>query len=175
MAGSAKRSGSRGSAGVLFSLVHLLLELLGLLLVDETERCETFLQFECVEKGSVLVIAPRIEDLLIPNDPAVGWRNIYQFEPVGVADQIVGQHNGALQSRVGPFRAIGIRNIELGDGNGLDFVGLLGHEALDGILVVVVEDRGHVCGGGGRSGAVAGAKARRRRMVAGRKKRRRIR
>lgn len=79
MAGSAKRSGSRGSAGVLFSLVHLLLELLGLLLVDETERCETFLQFECVEKGSVLVIAPRIEDLLIPNDPAVGWLlQIYQ-------------------------------------------------------------------------------------------------
>lgn len=107
---------------------------------------------------------------MIPDDPAVGWRDIHQFEPVCVADQVVGQHNGALQAGVGPFCAIGIRNVELGDGNGLNFVGLLRHEALDGVLVVVAEDGGHVCGGGGRSGAVAGAKARRRRMVAGRKR-----
>lgn len=75
------------------------------------------------------------------------YRNIHHLEPVGVSDQVVGQHNSALQSRVGPFRAIGICNVELGDGDGLDLVGLLGHEALDGVFVVVVEDGGHVGGG----------------------------
>jgi hypothetical protein len=71
--GSAKRCRSRGSAGILFSLVHFLFKLPSLLLVDEAERSETFLQFKGVEKGSVLVIAPRIEDFLVPNDPAVSW------------------------------------------------------------------------------------------------------
>lgn len=88
------------------------------------------------------------------------YRNIHHLEPVGVSDQIVGQDDGALQSRVGPFRAIGICNVELGDGDGLDLVGLLGHEALDSVFVVVVEDGGHVGGG------AAGERSLRRREAA---------
>lgn len=95
---SAEWCRSRGSAGVLLSLVHFLLELLGLLLVDEAEPGEALFQLERMEEGSVLVVAPRIEDLLVPDDPAVGGRNINHLEPVGVAHQVVGQNNGALQS-----------------------------------------------------------------------------
>lgn len=58
MVGSAKWRCFRGSAGILFSLVHFLFELLGLFLVDEAEGGKAFLQFKGMEEGSVLVVAP---------------------------------------------------------------------------------------------------------------------
>lgn len=58
MVGSAKRRCFRGSASILFSLVHFLFELLSLFFVDEAESGEAFLQFEGMEEGSVLVVAP---------------------------------------------------------------------------------------------------------------------
>lgn len=55
-------------AGVLFPLVHLLLELLRLFLVDESQSGQAVLQFETVKEGTVLVVAPGIEYLLVPYD-----------------------------------------------------------------------------------------------------------
>lgn len=60
------------SACVLFSLVHLLFELFGLLFVDEAQASQAFLEFECMKKSSVLVVIPCIEDLLVPNDSSIG-------------------------------------------------------------------------------------------------------
>lgn len=53
-------------AGVLFPLVHFLLELLCLLLVDEAQGRHTFFQLKGVEEGPILVVDPRVEQLLIP-------------------------------------------------------------------------------------------------------------
>lgn len=60
-----------GSACVLLSFVHLLLELLSLLLIHEAQPCETFFQLEGVKEGTVLIIVPGVEDLLIPDDSTV--------------------------------------------------------------------------------------------------------
>lgn len=68
----AKRRGSRGSAGILLAVVHLLAELFGLLLVDEAEAGEALLELKGVEKRAVLVVVPRVEEFLVPDDAAVG-------------------------------------------------------------------------------------------------------
>lgn len=68
------------------------------------------------------------------------YRDIHHLEPVRVADEVVRQNYGSLEPRVRPFRGIGIGNVEPGDSDSLDLVGLLGDESLDGVLVVIVED-----------------------------------
>lgn len=68
--GAAERSGLGGLACVLLALVHLFLELLGLLLIDKAEAGHAVLELEGVEEGPVLVVAPRVEYLLIPYDTA---------------------------------------------------------------------------------------------------------
>jgi hypothetical protein len=60
------------AAGILLALVHLLLELLGLLLVDEAQPRQALLELKGVEKGAVLVVHPGVEDLLVPNDATAG-------------------------------------------------------------------------------------------------------
>lgn len=60
------------STCVLFSLVHLLFELFGLLLIDEAQTSQAFLEFKCMEESSILVVVPRVEDLLIPDNSSVG-------------------------------------------------------------------------------------------------------
>lgn len=72
MGAAAERGGSCALARILFTVVHLLLELLGLLLVDEAQPGETVLQLECVEEGPVLVVGPRVEYLLVPDDATIG-------------------------------------------------------------------------------------------------------
>lgn len=67
MAASSERRGSRLFAGILFTVVHLLLELLRLLLVDKAQPGNAFFQLKGVEKRAVLVVAPRIEDFLVPD------------------------------------------------------------------------------------------------------------
>lgn len=57
-------------AGILFPLIHLLLELLRLFLVDKSQSGQAVLQFETVKKGTVLVVTPRIEYFLVPYDPS---------------------------------------------------------------------------------------------------------
>lgn len=60
-------------AGILFPFFHLLLELLRLFLVDKSQSSQAVLQFEAVEESTVLVVAPRIEYLLIPYDASHRW------------------------------------------------------------------------------------------------------
>lgn len=54
-------------AGVLLAVVHLLLELLCLLLVDKAQRSQTVLEVEGMEESTVLVIAPSVKNLLVPD------------------------------------------------------------------------------------------------------------
>lgn len=60
----------RRSTCVLLSFVHFLLELLSLLFVDEAQPSQAFLQFEGMEESTVLIVVPRIENLLIPDNSA---------------------------------------------------------------------------------------------------------
>lgn len=67
-------------AGVLFPVVHLLEKLLGLLLVDKGQAGQAFLELESVEEDAVLVVAPSVEDLLVPNDsPVSGLSDVSQI------------------------------------------------------------------------------------------------
>ena len=59
-------------ACILFSIVHLLLELLSLLLVYERKTSQTLFEFKRVEEGPVLIVVERIVDLLIPYHAAIG-------------------------------------------------------------------------------------------------------
>lgn len=108
---SAEGSVSGSFAGIPFPLVHLLLELLGLLLIHKRQACQAFLEFESMEKGSVLVILPGVVDLVIPNDSSASRRYIYHLEPVRVSHQIIGEHDGALQASIGPFRLVGVCDV----------------------------------------------------------------
>lgn len=159
--GSASERCLAGSlAGVLFPVVHLLEELLGFLLVHEGQAGHAFLKLEGMEEDTVLVVAPSVEDLLVPYDSPVSglsdvsqistlfvlcstYRNINQLDPICVAHEIVCQHDGTLEAGIGPFGRVGVGYIEPGDGDGMDLVGLLGYAALDRLLVVVAKDGRH--------------------------------
>lgn len=136
-------------ACVLFPVVHLLQELLRLFLVDERQPRQTLLHFEGVEEDAILVVVPCIVDFLVPYHSSVSGRDVHHLQPVSVANEVIRQHNGTLQARVGPFGSVGVGYVEPGDGDGLDLVGLLGDEALDCLLVIFLENRRH--GGIGRA------------------------
>lgn len=61
-----------GPACVLLPVVHLLEEQRGFLLVDKGEASDAVLDLEGVEEGAVLVVGPRVEDLLVPYHASVG-------------------------------------------------------------------------------------------------------
>lgn len=77
------------------------------------------------------------------------YRYVDQLEPKGIAHRVICQHDGALQAGVGPSVPVGIGNVQLGDGDGVDLVGRLGHGALHRLLVFVGQNRRHR-GGPGR-------------------------
>ena len=81
---------------VLLAVVHLLLEGAGLLLVGEGEGGQAAVDLKGVEEDAVLVVGKLVVDLLVPQHAALGGRDVDQLEPEGVADQVVGQHGGAL-------------------------------------------------------------------------------
>lgn len=93
-----------------------------------------------MEEGPVLVVLKCIVDLLIPYHASVEWRYVHELDPKGVSDQVVGEHSGALQARVGPSLPVWIGNVELCDGNGVDLVGGLWDRSLDRLLVLVGQD-----------------------------------
>lgn len=146
------RSGSLGAkglvagvlVGVLLAVVHLLLEGAGLLLVGEGEGGQAAVDLKGVEEDAVLVVGELVVDLLVPQHAALGGRDVDQLQPEGVADQVVGQHGGALQARVGPLLRVRVGDVQLGHGDGMDLVRLLGHGALHRLLVLVGQDRGHL-------------------------------
>jgi len=112
-----------------------------------------------MKKDAVLVVGKGIVDLLVPDDAAAGglyqsqfppeegrvktYRNVYQLNPEGVAHQVVGEHSSTLQPRVGPLMLLWVGNIELRNGHGVDLVVLLGHGALDRLLILVGQNRWH--------------------------------
>jgi hypothetical protein len=59
-------------AGILFTIIHLLLELLRFLLVHERQAGKAFFKLEGVEERSVLVVRKSIVDLLIPYHASIG-------------------------------------------------------------------------------------------------------
>lgn len=120
---------SRRATCILLTFVHLLFELLCLLLVHEAQSREALLQFKGVEEGPVLIVVPCIEYFLVPDDSTPGGldygcqfelkyhedrqthRYVHHLQPVGVSNQVVGQHHGSLETSVRPFRAIRIRHV----------------------------------------------------------------
>ena len=118
---STKRLCLRSFAGILFSVCHLLQELLSLLVVGKGETSNTILDLEAVKEDSVLAVTPLLVDFLVPEDTSRGWlgrvvskwgmiehelctyRNINQFYPVGVSYQVIREHYSSLQAGVCPF------------------------------------------------------------------------
>lgn len=123
---------------ILLSLIDLLLELLCLFLIGETQTCQAIFQFESVEKGAILVVLEGVVDLLVPDYATVGWRDIHELNEVCVAHEIVSQDCSALQASVGPSSSVRrVCNVELSNGYGVDLVGSFWNSALDSLLVVV--------------------------------------
>ena len=145
--------------GILLAVVQLLLERLGFLLVGKRQGGQTVLELEGVEEDAVLVVGEGVVYLLVPYDAAVGrlrpsvarttggcwctYRYVYQLEPECVAHQVIRQHHGALEPGVGPSMPVGVGNVQLGDGDGVDLVRRLGHSAFHRLLVLVGENRRH--------------------------------
>lgn len=109
-----------------------------------------------MEEDAVLVVGEGVVDLLVPNDASGLGRYVDHLEPEGISDQVVGQHNGTLQARVGPSVPVGVGDIQLGDGDGVDLVARLGDGALDHLLVLIGQNGRH-CGGGLQVVYVGGA------------------
>lgn len=138
---------------ILLPLVHLLLELLRLLLIRKAEPETALLALERVKEGAVLEVLEGVVDLLVPDDAAARGADVDELDPEGVAHEVVGEDGGALQAGVLPLRAVGQGDVEFGDGDGVDLVGRFGDGALDRLLLVVAQDRGH--GGGLRGRTVS--------------------
>ena len=97
-----------------------------------------------MKENPILVIVPRLVDLLVPDDAARGvGRDVDELEEEGVPDQVVGEDDGAGEAGGRPLARGRGGDVEFGDGDGVDLVGLLGHAAFDCLLVRVGEDRGH--------------------------------
>lgn len=96
-----------------------------------------------MEKGAVLVILKGVIDFLVPDDTSVGRRDVDQFEPEGIPNQVVAQDCGALQSGVGPSASIGVSDVESGNSNRLDLVGGLWDSSFDRLFIGVSENGRH--------------------------------
>lgn len=125
---------------ILLPLLHLLPHLPRLLFICKTQPIQRPLTLERMEKGPVLVVSERVIDLLVPEHAAVGGRDIDELEPEGVADEVIGEDDGALEAGVGPAVVGGRAAVELGDGDGVDLVAGFGDGPFDGLLVVVGEN-----------------------------------
>jgi hypothetical protein len=108
---------------ILLSFIHLLFKLLGFLFIREAKTGETIFQLKRVEEGAVLIVRKGVVNFLIPYDTSIGWRDVNHFDPHGVSDQIVGQHGSTLETGIGPLRTIRVCDVELRDGDGVNFVG----------------------------------------------------
>lgn len=91
--------------GILFAIVHLLLERLRLLFIRERKCGEAVLKLEGVEEHAILIVAEGVVYLLVPYYAAVRglslvstyslysgmqtYRYIHQLDPEGVAHQVV--------------------------------------------------------------------------------------
>lgn len=96
-----------------------------------------------MEEDAVLVVGKGVVDLLVPNDAAAGGRYVHELEPEGMADEVIRQHHGTLQTSVRPSVTVGVGDVKFGDGDGVNLVSRLGHCALHRLLVLIRENRRH--------------------------------
>lgn len=122
---------------VAFALVHLLLELFGLLLVRKAQSCHTVFELEGMKKGAVLVVLKCVIYLLIPKHSSVCWTDINELDPECIAYQVVREHCGSLESCVGPSVLIRMCHIQTCYGDCVDLVACLRYSTLDSLLVVI--------------------------------------
>ena len=134
-----KRLTPRILVRVLLALVHLLLELLPLLLVGKGHAEHALLALEAEEEDAVLVEGEGVVDFLVPDDPAVRGREVDEFDPEGVAHQVVGEHGRALESGVGPSSAVGVGDVEFRDRYRMDLVRRLRYGSFDDLFLIIAE------------------------------------
>ena len=70
-------------AGVFFTLIHFLLEGLGLFFIRKGQSCQTILKLKCMEECPILVVRERIVDFLIPDDATIrrlGDNELLEFQ-----------------------------------------------------------------------------------------------
>ena len=112
-----------------------------------------------MEKGPILVIVERVIDLLIPYHSSIGalaflsrsflaklvlpYRYIHQFDPIGIANQVVREHASALEPSVDPSLGIWICDIETYDRHGMNLVGRFRDSAFDAVLICLGQYGGH--------------------------------
>ena len=97
-------------------------------------------------------------DTILPDHPDLSkegttYRDVHHLQPVGMAYQVVREHDRPLESRVRPFRPIRVGDVEPCYADCLDLVRHLGYESFDCLLVLLAEDRRHL---DGDSGTTAG-------------------
>ena len=146
-------------ACVLLPIIHLLLELFGLLLVNKRQSCQTFLKLKRVKERSILVVVKRVIDLLVPYHTSIGtlllmsvclcetcketYRDVDHFNPICISNQIVGQNSCALKPCVNPSLLVRISYVESSHGNRTDLVRMLGYCTLDNFFVMLGQNRWH--------------------------------
>lgn len=96
-----------------------------------------------MEEGPIGIVRPGFEEFLIPYDASIPRRYIHHLEPIRIPHQVIGEDDGALPSCVGPSLPAWVGDVQSGDGNGLDLIGLFWDEPLDGLLVLLAKDGGH--------------------------------
>jgi hypothetical protein len=133
---------------VLLSVIHFLLKGLCFLLINKTKSSKAVFELESVKENSILIIREGVVDLLVPDNTAVGRRNIYELDPECIPHQVVSKDRRSLQSRVGPSVPIWVSNVQLRDCNCMDLVVGLGYRPLDCLLVLIGEDGRHGCESG---------------------------
>ena len=86
-----------------------------------------------MKENTILIVGEGVVYFLVPYDAAVRllhqmstralglrltYADVYQLNPKGIANQVVGQHRRALQSGVGPFGRTWVCDVQAGDGDG---------------------------------------------------------
>src|SRR5271156_3640323 len=115
-----------------------------------------------MEECAILVVLKGVIDFLIPDHAAIRrldalsagrsirirrrstYRYVHQLQPEGIADEVVRQDSGTLKTSVCPSRSIGICDVQLCDSDSLDLIRGLGHRPLHRLLVILIENRGHL-------------------------------
>lgn len=72
---------------ILLAFIHLLLELLRFLLICKRQASQTVLEFEGVEKGTVLVVLEGVIDFLVPDNTTIRGLKMWLVEAHGMAEE----------------------------------------------------------------------------------------
>ena len=148
-----ERCGFGVLARIFFSVIHFLLEFLGLLLIGERKPCKAFFKLKRVKECSVLVVIEGVVDLLIPQYSSIctlgkvsggrllirtrSHRDIYELDPKCIAHKIVRQYCSPLETCVCPCLPVRMGYIQPRNGDSNDFIGRLGDGSLNSLFITV--------------------------------------